>query len=217
MNKINFKEYFKNIFYKEPKYNYEVVFANPLKRFAAYLLDFFLVSMFIMLILYFAFKKNLQEFKNYKSLATSKEGTEIQFTIDTNNNISDLSIANDNLDNIKISNKNQVINTQEEFLKMLMQNKLYIYIVFFIPIVYNIIFLLTKKQATIGQQLFNLTVIKRDNNKIRFNDAINRSCLFALSKMPIIALFTIVLPVFLTKEKTTIYDFLSGTRVIEIK
>ena len=76
---------------------------------------------------------------------------------------------------------------------------------------------MTKKQATLGQQIFNLCVIKKDSKKLDTINIVDRVLVFSLSKMPIIIPFAIIVPVLITKEKTTIYDLFSGTRVIEIK
>jgi uncharacterized RDD family membrane protein YckC len=92
----------------------------------------------------------------------------------------------------------------------------YLYFIFASPIIYNVIWLKTKKRATIGQQLLNLMVIKRDGKNISFNEALNRVCSFMICKVIFLAPFTVIIPVFLTKEKNTLYDFLTSTRVIEI-
>ena len=75
---------------------------------------------------------------------------------------------------------------------------------------------MTKKRATIGQQLFGLMVITKTGNNLTFNDIINRVFLFTLCKIIFIAPFTIVIPVFVTQNKTTLYDYFTNTYVIKL-
>ena len=75
---------------------------------------------------------------------------------------------------------------------------------------------MTKKRATIGQQLFGLMIVKKNAENITFNDVINRVFLFFVCKIPILAVFTIIIPIFYTKNKTTLYDYFSKTYVIKL-
>ncbi len=218
MLKINFDSFFK-IFKKKPN-NYEICFANPIKRFAAFIIDF-VINMFITcLILSLTLGPNI---KNSINSFTSNE-------IVIDNTKLNLIKNNKNDDFIEINDKNKEFfdfkrtkrkptnqEKQQIMIDVLKKNKGYFYLIFIIPMIYNITFLMTKKQATLGQQIFNLCVIKKDSKKLDIVNIIDRILIFSLSKMPFIIPFTIIIPVLITKEKTTIYDLFSGTRVIEIK
>ena len=72
-----------------------------------------------------------------------------------------------------------------------------------------------KKQATIGQQIFNLKVIKRNGKRLDFFSVLNRT-LLAIIGFPSFLPFSFILPVMISKENVALYDFVSNTRVIEI-
>ena len=72
------------------------------------------------------------------------------------------------------------------------------------------------KQRTLGENLLNLVVVRSDGQKLNFNDVFNRVFLFIISKNIFIAPITIILPIFTTKNKITLYDFFTNTYVIEV-
>lgn len=117
----------------------------------------------------------------------------------------------------KVSGSPTDLEKQEIIRQTLLKNKAFIYLILLIPIFYNVAFLLSKKQATIGQQVFKLKVIRRNGKKISFFTALDRVLLFTFSKNILISPFSIVLPILITKERTTAYDLFSGTRVIRVK
>ena len=75
----------------------------------------------------------------------------------------------------------------------------------------------SKKRTTIGQQIFNLTVIKKDGSKLEFGDVISRVFAFSICKILFLIPFTIIIPILKSKEKTTLYDYFTDTRVIEFR
>ena len=204
-NKISFK--------RKNKESYNVEIADPITRFCAFLVDSFIIYSILSLFIFIIIKKDM--------IPEAVKNEEVSFSIDANNNI-------DNLKNvtIDIENGEKVLNIKtkqeriEDFNKIVNEkiynNQFARYFILLFPIFYNIIYLLTKKRATIGQQLFGLMVITKTGNNLTFNDIINRVFLFTLCKIIFIAPFTIIIPVFVTQNKTTLYDYFTNTYVIKL-
>ncbi len=218
MSKIDFSRFFK--IFKKKSENYEICFANPIKRLAAFIIDFLINAFIVAIVLFLTLSGTIKESIN--------SFTSNEITIDNKH----IKLIKDNKkdDFIEISEKNKEFfdikktlkkptekEKQQIIVDVLTKNKGYLYLFFIVPMIYNIGFLMTKKQATLGQQIFNLCVIKKDSKKLDTINIVDRVLVFSLSKMPIIIPFAIIVPVLITKEKTTIYDLFSGTRVIEIK
>lgn len=112
---------------------------------------------------------------------------------------------------------------------------------FLITLFYYVLFESSKYQATLGKKLFNLYVSDLCDHKLTFGRALFRYILWILPTLPIVyvqitsknmtdyttrlsndwflmliwSVFIIIwiIPIFFTKEKTTLYDMLSSTRV----
>ncbi|MDR1499248.1 MAG: RDD family protein [Rickettsiales bacterium] len=215
LNKI--KECFRKVFCigEGMVEEYQVSFAKPSKRFYAFLIDSAIVYSFIMIILFFVLRG---EFGS----GMDGNGT-LSFKIDTDSNITEIQndgsvstqvVAGEKFRAIKLNNS--AGSKEKAVREALANNKFCVYVIFCIPILYHITFLMTKKRATVGQQIFNIMVIKRNGKNLPFGDILSRVCMFMLSKALFAVPFGIIIPIFCTKERTTIYDFLTGTRVVEI-
>ena len=207
-----FFKYFKN-FNKKEINEYNIRIADPITRFCAFIVDSFIIYSILALFIFIVIKKDMipEDIKN----------DEASFSIDANNNISDMKNVSIGIENgekvLNIKSKNERI---EDFNKIVSEkiynNTFCRYFILLFPILYNILYLLTKKRATIGQQLFGLMVITKTGNNLTFNDIINRVFLFTLCKIIFIAPFTIIIPVFVTQNKTTLYDYFTNTYVIKL-
>ena len=220
----NIKLFFKN-FLKSFKQNstssangYSVNYARPEKRFFAFLVDSVIIYTLISCFIFIVVKKDV-----IKELDIKSE-TESSFEIDANSNISNVK----NIDIIKDEKTQELslqpINKEEKAKKIndiifnkIYSNKLCRHMIILIPLIYHILYLLTKKRATIGQQIFNLSVIKKDGSKLEFGDIISRVFAFSICKILFLVPFTIIIPILKSKEKTTLYDYFTDTRVIEFR
>ncbi len=207
-----FFKYFKN-FNKKEINEYNIRIADPITRFCAFIVDSFIIYSILALFIFIVIKKDM--------IPEAIKNDEASFSIDANNNISDMKNVSIGIENgekvLNIKSKNERI---EDFNKIVSEkiynNTFCRYFILLFPILYNILYLLTKKRATIGQQLFGLMVITKTGNNLTFNDIINRVFLFTLCKIIFIAPFTIIIPVFVTQNKTTLYDYFTNTYVIKL-
>lgn len=207
-----FFKYFKN-FNKKEINEYNIRIADPITRFCAFIVDSFIIYSILALFIFIVIKKDM--------IPEAIKNDEVSFSIDANNNISDMKNVSIGIENgekvLNIKSKNERI---EDFNKIVSEkiynNTFCRYFILLFPILYNILYLLTKKRATIGQQLFGLMVITKTGNNLTFNDIINRVFLFTLCKIIFIAPFTIIIPVFVTQNKTTLYDYFTNTYVIKL-
>lgn len=198
--------------------NYSVNYARPEKRFLAFLVDSVIIYTLIACFIFIVVKKDV-----IKELDIKKE-VESSFEIDANNNVSNLK----NMEIIKDEKTRELsiqpVNKDEKIDKInnIIFNKVYSdklcrHMIILIPLIYHILYLLTKKRATIGQQIFNLSVIKKDGSKLEFGDIVSRVFLFSICKILFLMPFTIIVPILKSKEKTTLYDYFTDTCVIEFR
>lgn len=214
---INFKNIL-SFFKKENNLDYNVNFASPQKRFYAFLIDYFIIYSLITLFIFIIIKKDII------SNIDIKNETESSFEIDANNNISnvkniDVIIDKDSNEQIikPLSKEERIENLNTLIINKVYSDKLCRYIIILTPLLYNIIYLFTKKRATLGQQIFNLIVIKQDGSEMNVGDIFNRVFLYSLCKILFLIPFTIIIPVFMNKNKFTLYDYFTNTCVIEIR
>ncbi|MDR0572399.1 MAG: RDD family protein, partial [Rickettsiales bacterium] len=99
---------------------------------------------------------------------------------------------------------------QREILYNVTKNKTVKTILMLVVFLYHLFFILSKQQATPGQRIFNLVVVRMDGGTVTFKDALNRVTLLLL--LDILAIFCIF-----SKNRFTVYDYLSKTAVIEVK
>ena len=208
----DFFKYFKK-FGKKENDEYNIRIADPVTRFCAFIVDSFIIYSILALFVFIVIKKDM--------IPEAIKNDEVSFSIDTNNNISDLKNVSIGIENgekvLNIKSKDERINDFNKIVSEKIYNNVFCrYFILLFPILYNILYLLTKKRATIGQQLFGLMVITKTGNNLTFNDIINRVFLFTLCKIIFIAPFTIIIPVFATKNKTTLYDYFTNTYVIKL-
>ena len=191
---------------------YRVGVAGILKRFFSSIVDTAILSVVGTVFIFFTIQPQLIE-----TLKNEKSKNDIELQVSSSGEVSSkderVKIEDDGV-KIKVDeNKND----NEDFIKtfasvksaMMSNNKIQLFIVFF-DCIYYILFFLSSKQATIGQQLFGLMTIRNDGEKLNFNDALNRTCLYYILKL---TAFTI----FFSKKQETLYDYLSKTQVIEIQ
>lgn len=181
---------------------YKANFANPYKRFISYAIDSTIIYSIIVLLSFFIVRDDIRE-----EIRNFDEEESATFEINNNNII--------NVENSKntLEKKHSII--EKIVTKKLIQSKLFRYIALFIPVIYYMYFLYYK-QRTLGENLLNLVVVRSDGQKLNFNDVFNRVFLFIISKNIFIAPITIILPIFTTKNKITLYDFFTNTYVIEV-
>lgn len=114
-------------------------------------------------------------------------------------------------------------------------------IVLIVSLLYYTLFESSKYQATLGKKLFNLYVSDINNQRISFKNALGRWFLWWFPGIPVLLLqltstsmadydakmqnywwffaicytlyLVFLIPIFFTKERTTLYDILSSTRV----
>lgn len=203
---------------KNDNINYNINFANPIKRFLAFIIDTIIIYSVIICLIFIIIKKDI-----IQNIDIEKE-TEISFNVNSNNEISD--IKNFNIEIDKETSDKIIVpkNKEERFDKLnnliynkVYNNKLCKYIILLTPIFYNILYLSSKKRATFGQQIFNLVVVKKNGQQFTFSDIINRVFLFSICKIIFLLPFTIIIPIFFTKNKITLYDYYTDTYVLEIK
>lgn len=198
--------------------NYSVNYARPERRLLAFLVDSVIIYTLVACFIFIVVKKDI-----IKELDIKNE-VESSFEIDANNNISNLKnieIVKDektqelSLQPVSKEEKNDKINNI--IFNKIYSNKLCRHMIILIPLIYHILYLMTKKRATVGQQLFNLLVIKKDGSKLEFGDVVSRVFLFSICKMLFLMPFTIIIPILKSKEKITLYDYFTDTRVIEFR
>lgn len=195
--------------------DYNVVFASPMDRFLAFIIDFIVIYGLTSIFVFLVIKKDI--------LKDINNTVEASFTIDTEGNIDNLKNANITINNDKTL---VVPNTKEEkinkintlVIEKIYKNKFCRYMVMLMPIIYNILYLMSKKSATIGQQLFRLVVVKQNGEKLNLNSIINRVfastiCCNILFLVP----FTVILPILFSKNKFTLYDYFTNTCVIKVR
>ena len=206
----NIFEKFSNLFNNKDS---EISVANPFIRFAAFIIDSIIIYSIMAVFLFIYIRKDM--------IPQAIENNEVSFTINKDNTIIDLKNVTVDIENgEKVLNINTKEERVDEFNQIVFNkiynNKIARYFIILFPIFYNILYLMTKKRATIGQQLFGLMIVKKNAENITFNDVINRVFLFFVCKIPILAVFTIIIPIFYTKNKTTLYDYFSKTYVIKL-
>lgn len=198
--------------------NYNISFAKPNKRFFAFLVDSAIIYTLISCFVFIVIKKDLV------ADGVILKTVESSFEIDANNNISNVK----NVEVIVEEKTNEAVVTpiskEDKITKMneIVINKVYgsrlcRNVIILLPLVYHILYLFTKKRATIGQQMFNLMVIKKNGEKLEFGDIISRVFLFSICKIMFLVPFTIIIPVFVNKNKFTLYDYFTDTCVIEMR
>lgn len=187
---------------KNENVQYKANFANPYKRFISYAIDSTIIYSIIVLLSFFIVRDDIRE-----EIRNFDEEESTTFEINNNNIV--------NVENSKntLEKKHSII--EKIVTKKLIQSKLFRYIALFIPVIYYMYFLYYK-QRTLGENLLNLVVVRSDGQKLNFNDVFNRVFLFIISKNIFIAPITIILPIFTTKNKITLYDFFTNTYVIEV-
>ena len=191
---------------------YRVGVAGILKRFFSSIIDTAILSVIATIFIFFTIQPQLIETLKNK---TAKNDIELQVSSSGEVSSQDERVeVKGNSVKIKVDeNKND----NEDFIKtfanvksaMMGSSKIQLFMVFF-DCIYYMLFLLSSKQATIGQQLFGLMTIRKDGERLNFNDALNRTCLYYILKL---TAFTI----FFSKRQETLYDYLSKTQVIEIQ
>lgn len=206
-------KYFKKFTFDNTKNEYDVKIADPIVRFFAFLIDSFVIYSILALFIFVTIKKDI--------VPEAIKNDEVSFTIDSNNNIDNLKNVTLDIENgervLNIKSKEERINEfNEVVINKVYSNKFTRYFILFFPILYNVLYLLTKKRATIGQQCFGLMVVSKTGTNLTFNDIINRVFLFTLCKIVFLTPFTIIIPVFVTKNRTTLYDYFTNTYVIKI-
>ena len=200
--------------------DYVANFASCGRRFGAFLVDIFVIYSIMSVLIFSIIKKDIdQEMSKFDK----KEFVEVSFDVDSSGNISNI----DNTEVVKGGEKNK--NTisiksdddKKEELKKVVITKIYSNkfcraIMLFFPLLYHILYLMGRKRATLGQQIFNLVVVKMDGNDLRFGDILSRVfsfsiCCGVLFLIPI----TIIIPLLINK-KFTMYDYFTDTCVIEL-
>ena len=166
----DFFKYFKR-FSKKENDEYNIRIADPVTRFCAFIVDSFIIYSILALFVFIVIKKDM--------IPEAIKNDEVSFSIDTNNNISDLKNVSIGIENgekvLNIKSKDERINDFNKIVSEKIYNNVFCrYFILLFPILYNILYLLTKKRATIGQQLFGLMVITKTGNNLTFNDIINR-------------------------------------------
>lgn len=84
----------------------------------------------------------------------------------------------------------------------------------FVAGIYSVYFVSSKKQGTPGKQLFKIMIIDEKKGKMTILSAFIR---FVAKKITNILFFVGYLPILFTKERISLHDFLSHTRVVHIK
>lgn len=195
---------------------YTAAFASPHKRFISYIIDSFIIYSIITLASFFIVRNEIREEIDKINETSIVIGAEQDAkTIGNGAAAADgITIVDiDNSPNNIIEKKYSAI--ESVVIKKLTKNKFFRYITFLIPLIYYILFLYYQ-QNTLGESFMNLTVVRSDGQKLEFNDIFNRVFLFMISKNLFIAPVAIILPIFSTKNKITLYDFFSGSYVIEV-
>lgn len=194
---------------------YTAAFASPHKRFISYIIDSFIIYSVITLVSFFIVRNEIREEINKINGTNIVVGTEQDTkTIGNGTTADGITIVDiDSSPNNIIEKKYNVI--ESVVIKKLTKNKFFRYITFLIPLIYYILFLYYQ-QNTPGESFMNLTVVRNDGQKLEFNDIFNRVFLFMISKNLFIVPVAIILPIFATKNKITLYDFFSGSYVIEV-
>ena len=226
---INFektKSYIKNFFSSNSNVQsnttggYDVSFAKPLRRFKAFLIDFVIVYLLLTTLIFLMIKDDIAA--NIDPIFTD-ENVETSFEIDSNNNIlnaqnvaveTDATTGNTMIKPLTKKERAKQIN--DIVLRKIQDNKWCGYMIILAPILYKILVLLTKKRATIGQRFFNLMVIKKDGEELKIGDIITRVFMCSICKIKFLIPFTIVVPVFISKNNLTLYDYFTNTYVIEL-
>ncbi len=195
---------------------YTAAFASPHKRFISYIIDSFIIYSVITLVSFFIVRDEIREEIDKINETSIVVGAEQDAkTIGNGAAAADgITIVDiDSSPNNIIEKKYNVI--ESVVIKKLTKNKFFRYITFLIPLIYYILFLYYQ-QNTPGESFMNLTVVRNDGQKLEFNDIFNRVFLFMISKNLFIVPVAIILPIFSTKNKITLYDFFSGSYVIEV-
>lgn len=87
-------------------------------------------------------------------------------------------------------------------------------IFFFVSMTYSVYFVSSKKQGTLGKQLFKLMIIDRKRGRMTVFSAFIR---FIAKRITNMLFFVGYIPILFTKEKVALHDFLANSRVVYIK
>lgn len=193
---------------KEDK-QYTAAFAGPYKRFISYVIDSLIIYSVITLISFFIVRNEIRE-----EISKINETNLVVRSVENGKSMDNITIVtmNDNSNDI-IEKKYSAI--ENIVFKKLTKNKFFRYMIFIVPLIYYILFLYYR-QGTIGEGFMNLIVVRSDGQKLELDDIIKRVFLFMISRNLFIAPIAIILPIFSTKNKMTLYDFFSNSYIIEV-
>lgn len=188
---------------------YTAAFANPYKRFISYIIDSLIIYSVITLVSFFIVRNEIRE-----EISKINETNLVVRSVENGKSMDNITIVtmNDNSNDI-IEKKYSAI--ENIVFKKLTKNKFFRYMIFIVPLIYYILFLYYK-QSTIGEGFMNLIVVRSDGQKLELDDIIKRVFLFMISRNLFIAPIAIILPIFSTKNKMTLYDFFSNSYIIEV-
>jgi uncharacterized RDD family membrane protein YckC len=198
----------KNNVTKEENRIYQVTFASPYRRLLAFLVDSAIIYAIATVAIFLPVRGDI---RTIVADAMGKKETTVE--IDSTGKISN--IENKIVERTKI-NSEAYLKIKQKLTERIEQNKIYSYLIFAIPILYNLLCLLVAGK-TIGQSMLSLVVIASHSKDLSLMDVLSRVCIFTALRNIFLAPFSIALPVMLTKRRITAYDYISNTYVIEIK
>lgn len=186
---------------------FEIQYAVFYKRLLAYIIDFFLINIILVSCMILFYKDD------FKIIENTTKNVHKEQNINSSNVLNDNSIQE--IPNEIETNKNIINQYRNQLaLKMTKSKPLQFFLIIF-PLLY---FYLNLKLngKTVGQKYCNLSIISVKNGKLTNNEIFHRVFLFYLLNNFIFYIFTFIIPFYFTKNKLTLYDICSNTRVIEI-
>jgi len=147
-------------------------------------------------------------------------GMEINIVNQNNEIVSIFSIVDtikkEKIEETKTTEITKAIKTKEKIeLNFDKKTRKYINAIFIcIAGIYSVYFVSSKKQGTPGKQLFKIMIIDEKEGRMTIFNAFIR---FIAKKITNTLFFIGYLPILFTKEKVSLHDFLSRTRVVHIK
>ena len=188
---------------------YTAAFASPYKRFISHVIDSLIIYSVISLVSFFIVRNEIRE-----EIDKINEANMVVMPERSGKSADNITVVTmDNNSSDIIEKKYSAV--ENIIFNKLTKNKLFRYIVLVVPIIYYILFLYYR-QNTLGEGFIGLIVVRSDGQKLGLDDIIKRVFLFMISKNLFIAPVAIILPIFSTKNKMTLYDFFSNSYVIEV-